>query len=210
MSSPVQASHPNLGSLPDVVEGLARRLRLGRLESRHNSRLIIGLYVMLNSALTIGLLAVVAVLTQEPFIFPSLGPTAFILFFSALSAQACPRNVFCGQLIAVVAGILALAMFGLLTLPPDIDSLTWSRVGAILVAMCLTFPVMIWLGVPHAPAGATTLIVACGVMNTPRQGVILMVAVVVLLAEAMIINRLAGLPYPWWSPVKNAPPPVSE
>ena len=210
MSSPAKAPSPNLGSLPEVVEGLARRLRIGSLEGRYNSRFIIGLYVMFNSALTVGLLAVVAVLTQEPFLFPSLGPTAFILFFSALSVQACPRNVFCGQLIAVVAGLIALALFGLLTVPPDIDSLTWNRVGAILVSMCLTFPVMIWLGVPHAPAGATTLIVACGVMNTPRQGVILMVAVVVLLAEAMIINRLAGLPYPWWSPVKNAPPPVRE
>jgi hypothetical protein len=59
---------------------------------------------------------------------------------------------------------------------------------------------MVWLGVPHAPAGATTLIVALGLMRTPAQLAVLMLAVVAMLVLAFALNRLAGLPYPAWRP----------
>ena len=59
---------------------------------------------------------------------------------------------------------------------------------------------MVWLGVPHAPAGATTLIVSLGLLRTPEQLAILMLAVVLLLILGFLINRLAGLPYPIWAP----------
>ena len=68
------------------------------------------------------------------------------------------------------------------------------------MALCLTLSLMVWLGVPHAPAGATTLIVALGLMRTPEQLVILMIAVVLMIVEGFVINRLAGLPYPLWAP----------
>ena len=59
---------------------------------------------------------------------------------------------------------------------------------------------MVWLGVPHAPAGATTLIVSLGLLRTPEQLAILMLAVVLLILQGFAINRLAGLPYPAWAP----------
>ncbi len=66
--------------------------------------------------------------------------------------------------------------------------------------LAVTLSVMIWLGVPHAPAGATTLIVALGLLRTPSQLVILMAAVVILILQGIAINRLAGIPYPLWKP----------
>jgi CBS domain-containing membrane protein len=59
---------------------------------------------------------------------------------------------------------------------------------------------MAWLDIPHAPAGATTLIVSIGLLRTPEQLTILMLAVVLLTAQGFVINRLAGLPYPTWKP----------
>ena len=198
-------SNAHLGDLPLQVEGLARRLRLPALEGQHNNRFVIGCYVLVNSAISIAFLSLIAMATSEPFVFPSLGPTAFIVFFAALSSQATPRNVFFGHLIGVLAGALALYIFGLQAVGPNLDDTSWQRLGAVAVALSLTLSVMIWVGVPHAPAGATTLIVALGLLRTPSQLTILMLAVVVMIVQAIVINRLAGLPYPLWnSPPKSA------
>lgn len=192
--------HPTFGDLPAQVHGLAARFKLGRLQRHHDNRLVVGLYLFINSGIAIAILAAIAALTDLPFVFPSLGPTAFMLFYAALSTQAAPRNVFCGHLIGVVAGFLALVLFGLTDVGANLEDVTWPRVGAVAVALCLTLSVMVWLGVPHAPAGATTLIVALGLMRTPWQLFILMVAVVLMIAQGLAINRLAGLPVPWWNP----------
>ena len=192
--------HPTYGDLPAQVHGIAVRFRLTSVQHRHDSRFILGLYVLINSAISIAILAGIAAMTDLPFVFPSLGPTAFILFYAALSTQAAPRNVFCGHLIGVVAGFLALALFGLTNANADLEDVTWGRVGAVSVALCLTLSLMVWLNVPHAPAGATTLIVALGLMRTPWQLFILMVAVVLMIVQGLAINRLAGMAVPWWSP----------
>lgn len=159
-----------------------------------------GTYVLITSAISISLVSAVAVITLQPFVFPSLGPTAFLLFFAPLEAASSPRNVFCGHLIGVLCGYLALLTFGLATRPPDLEDVTWPRVGAVTLALCATLSLMVWLGVPHAPAGATTLIVALGLLRTPEQLVILMTAVVLLLLLGLGINRLAGIEYPRWKP----------
>ena len=63
--------------------------------------------------------------------------------------------------------------------------------------------------VSHPPAGATTLIVSLGIISKPRELVIIEVAVFLLVAQALVINRLAGLPYPLWN-VAPSIKPVNE
>lgn len=196
------------GDLPLQVRGLAQRLRLSALERHHNNRAVIATYVFINSAVTIALLSVIAMVTGEPFVFPSLGPTAFLLFFSALSVSASPRNVFCGHLIGVLAGFTGLLIFGLQAVPADLDDINAARLGAVAFALSVTLAAMILLGVPHAPAGATTLIVALGLLRTPSQLMVLMFAVVILILQGLAINRLAGLSVPWWKPA-TVPSPES-
>jgi CBS-domain-containing membrane protein len=58
---------------------------------------------------------------------------------------------------------------------------------------------MVLLDISHPPAGATTLIVSLGIISKPRELVIIEVAVFLLVAQALVINRLAGLPYPLWN-----------
>jgi len=170
-------------------------------ERRHGDRFILGLYVLINGAIAIGFLTAIAALTHQAFVFPSLGPTAFILFYSAMGVQAAPRNVFFGHLVGVVAGALALGVFGLTTAAPDLDLVTWPRAGALTMAMCLTGALVIWLRIPHATATATTLIVAFGLLHTVPQLVVLMLGVVLLIVQALVITRLAGVPHPLWKPV---------
>jgi CBS-domain-containing membrane protein len=57
---------------------------------------------------------------------------------------------------------------------------------------------MVLLRADHPPAGATTLIVSLGIISKPKALVIIEAAVFLLVAQALVINRLAGLPYPLW------------
>ena len=60
---------------------------------------------------------------------------------------------------------------------------------------------MVLLRVVHPPAGATTLIVSLGLMPQLAQVPVLLAGVALLLLQAAVLNRLAGIPYPLWSPV---------
>lgn len=53
---------------------------------------------------------------------------------------------------------------------------------------------MVLLDVSHPPAGATTLIVSLRIISKPRELAIIEAAVFLLVAQAWLINRLAGLP----------------
>ena len=192
---------PPDGESSDILRGLFRRFQLTELTRYHNSTTVMALFSFINGCFSIGLMAVVALVTRAPFIFPSLGPTAFLLFFTPTAPAASPRNAVCGHLIGALAGWLSLALFGLTGAPPAIAAgVEWPRVGAAALSLGVTSGLMVLLRVPHPPAGATTLIVSLGVMPQFWQIPVLMAAVVLLVAQAFVINRLAGIPYPLWSP----------
>lgn len=183
------------------VQGLARRVRIPSLIERHSSTAVLGLFAFVNGVVAIGLMAAAALVTGAPFIFPSLGPTAFLLFQTPLLPAACPRNALGGHAIGAAAGYLALVLFGLSdNAPALVEGVAWSRVGAAALSLGLTSGAMVWARVPHPPAGATTLIVSLGILREPWQLGVLMIAVLLLVAQGFIINRLAGIDYPLWHP----------
>lgn len=182
-----------------IVLGLTRRLRIPALTARYDNTNIMGLFAGVNGLIAIGVMSAVAWATGQPFVFPSLGPTAFLLFYTPTNPAASPRNTIVGHAIGVGAGYLALVIFGLTNDPPALASeVTAGRIGAAAVSLALTSAAMVWLRAPHPPAGATTLIVSLGILREPDQLLILMVAVVVLTAQGWVINRLAGIDYPVW------------
>jgi CBS-domain-containing membrane protein len=196
-----QRPGPIGGDMAAIVFGLARRMRLPALTQRHSSTLILGLFAFVNGVIAIGLMSLAALITGQPFIFPSLGPTAFLLFYTPMLPSASPRNTFFGHLIGALAGYLALVAFGLTNAPPALaTSVTSARVGAAALSLGLTSGAMVWARVPHPPAGATTLIVSLGILRKPDQIAVLMLAVVLLIIQGFVINRLAGIDYPAWSP----------
>lgn len=189
-----------------IVFGLARRVRVPALTARHSSTVVMGSFAFVNGLIAIGIMAFVAFATGEPFVFPSLGPTAFLLFYTPMLPASSPRNTLGGHLIGAAAGYLALVAFGLTDEPPALaTSVTSARVGAAALSLGLTSGAMVWLRVPHPPAGATTLIVSLGILREPGQLGVLMVAVVLLVLQGLAINRLAGIPYPLWKPASPTP-----
>ena len=104
--------------MSDVVLGLGRRLRLTSLSSRYKSVAVLGAFAFVNGLISIGLMAAAALVTGQPFVFPSLGPTAFLLFFTPMAPAASPRNTVVGHAIGAASGYLALALFGLSCIAP--------------------------------------------------------------------------------------------
>ncbi|MDV2079570.1 HPP family protein [Marinobacter xestospongiae] len=190
------------------VSGVLRVLHLERLEQRFSRRTVQAGFNLVNGSLSIALVSLVALATQEAFIFPSLGATAFILFHVPLAAPASPRNAFCGHLLGALMGLVSLYLFGLADASSAMATgVDLSRVGAAAMSLGLTSCLMVVFRVPHPPAGATALIVSLGLMPHPAQLPILMSGVLLLLVQAWAINRLAGIPYPLWRPAEQTARP---
>ena len=192
------------GEITHIVYGFGERLSIPALTKRHSSVGIMGLFALVNGVVSIAIMAGAAAITGQPLIFPSLGPTAFLLFYTPTAPAACPRNTIIGHAIGVGAGYLSLVVFGLTSAGPALtEGVTWPRVGAAALSLGLTSGVMVWARVPHPPAGATTLIVSLGIITTPPQLAVLMLAVVLLVLQGYVINHLAGIDYPRWSARKT-------
>ncbi len=196
---PTEAENNHLYPGHEPVVGLMNRLRLGWLLKHFPPLLVRTLYVFINGFLTIALLSLVALFTGTSFVFPSLGPTAYLFFFSPLAESASPRNAILGHAIGLVCGYGALRFAALEYGPSNFhDGVHWPRILAAALSLAFTGAFMVLLRINHPPAGATTLIVSLGILSMPRNLVIIEVAVVMLAAQALLINRLAGLPYPIW------------
>lgn len=189
------------GQMVAIVEGLASRLRVSSLAERHDSVLVMGAFAFVNGCIAIGMMSLAALATGSPFVFPSLGPTAFLHFYTPVAPAASPRNTVCGHAVGVAAAVLSLALFGLTDAGMALsEGMTGARVGAVALSLGLTSGAMVWLKVPHPPAGATTMIVSLGILTEAEHLAVLLFAVVLLIVQAFAINRLAGVPYPVWGP----------
>jgi CBS domain-containing membrane protein len=185
----------------ELVGGLLRRFHLERFTARYPQHLVLAAFNLVNGSLSIGLIATVALLTHQAFIFPSLGATAFILFHLPMAEAAAPRNVLCAHVVGAICGWLCLALFGLLDQPSAFEvGMDYARVGAAALALGTTAGLMALLRIPHPPAGATSLIVALGLMPALAQIPVLIAGVLLLLGQALVLNRFAGIPYPLWGP----------
>jgi CBS-domain-containing membrane protein len=178
---------------------LLGHLRLAWLLDHFPPRVVWAAYVAVNGFLTIALLALLAVVTGSPFVFPSLGPTAYLLFIAPLAENSSPRNTILGHSIGLVCGYAAYSLTGAANMPFGVHpGVYWPRILAAALSLSATGAVMVLLRADHPPAGATTLIVSLGIISQPKELIIIEIAVILLTAQALAINRLAGVPYPVW------------
>lgn len=199
-------SPPNAGPPPAIpaydlehVASLFERMGAGRAVRPLPAPIVWAVYVLVNGFITIGLLALLAVVTRVPFVFPSLGPTAYLLFFSPRAEASSPHNTLVGHAIGLVCGYAA--FWGMRTPhagAAPILGFNWPMITAAALSLAATGALMILLKASHPPAGATTLIVALGMITKPAYLAAIEGAVLLLTAQAFCINRLAGLPYPAW------------
>ena len=170
------------------------RLQPWYLLTRYQNRWTRSLFAFVNACISIGIMSAAALLTGQPLIFPSLGPTAFLCFYVPSAASSAPRNVILSHGAGVLVGWLSLwAVEGILG-----SGSAGAQIGAVGLSLGLISALMIAADIPHPPAASTTLIVSLGLIGQWQEFVALMIAVVLLTAQAFIINRLCGVCYPLW------------
>lgn len=200
----IDREHPIGGEMADILQGIVTRMRLPWLLQHHSRVPVLALFSLINGFISIGLMSALAAITRSPFVFPSLGPTAFLFFYTPTAPAASPRNTIIGHAIGALAGYLSLIITGLTMAGPAIAvGVTWPRVIAAALSLGLTSGLMVLFKSPHPPAGATTLIISLGILTRPWQLLLLMGAVILLTLQALAINRLAGIPYPLWNPIRE-------
>lgn len=126
-------------------------------------------------------------LSGLPALFPSLGPTAYVLAEHPGEPGSQPHRVLGGHAIGVAAGLacyVAIAGPGTVAVPPpppaSMAGLRLAVAGVLSVA--LTSAAMLATDLDHAPACATTLIVSLGLLSTVFEGLLVVAAVAVLVA----------------------------
>ncbi|BDG02980.1 HPP family protein [Anaeromyxobacter oryzae] len=192
--------HPVDLAEPAVTRGLLARLRLTALLHRFDERHVRAAFMLVNGFVTIALLGVLAWISRQPFVFPSLGPTAFLFFFNPSSPSATPRNAIVGHAIGIACGYASLVLFGLEHAgAATAVGVTPPRVLAAALSFAFTGSLMILARAAHPPAGATTLLISLGAITAPPHLLLIEVAVALLALQAIGINRLAGLDYPLWA-----------
>ncbi|HSV16671.1 MAG TPA: HPP family protein [Tepidisphaeraceae bacterium] len=205
---------PDLSSLAqklehelELLEGSLRRLRLSWLLRHFPPRQIWAGFVCVNSFVAIALLSTVAMVSRSPFVFPSLGPTAYLLFFTPRAAAASPKHAICGHAIGLACGWAALWFSGLYHAPAvTAEGVNLTRVFAAAGSLGATGALMVLCNVGHPPAGATTLIVSLGFITRIEYLLIIEAAVLALVLHALVMNRLSGIDYPLWSPRRHWAP----
>ena len=151
-------------------------------------------------------LGVIARASGQPFVFPSLGPTAFVLAFESHSDRTGPARIIASHLIGGLAGLFAWSLLGsgvaITATSPPLSTAGLGLAASATLSIMLTSWAMIATDTVHPPACATTLIVSLGLLSTPRQVGIIVVAVTILVggnaAGERIIERVG---------VDNSTPP---
>lgn len=144
----------------------------------------------LRESATAGALLVVvgtlAVVTGRTFLFPSLGPSAFLLATRPTAPVSAPRRVAGGHAVGVLAGLATyhgLASGLAVTAPPPaLTAASASLAVSGVVSVVLTTAGMVAADLRHAPACATTLIVSLGLLSSPADILLVGASIALLLA----------------------------
>jgi hypothetical protein len=151
---------------------------------------------VLRDTLQVGVLlcvpALVAWVSGRPFIFPSLGPSAFSLICGDRGEDTAAK-VIGGHFIGLLGGLLA---YHLLAHGLDLGHLPMSRSFPLLrlalsgiLSVMLTTAGMEGTRLEHPPACATTLIVSLGLLPSWWDAIFIMVAIAMMYGVHIITRR---------------------
>jgi hypothetical protein len=136
---------------------------------------------------------VLALLTGQPWLLPSLGPTAYLLAEMPAHPSTRPYNIIAGHVLGLAAGFVAVWVTGAVS--DQAGVVTGARVGAAVLALGLTLLATLVLQAPHPAAGATTLLVALGALSTPVDALAVVMGATIVAAMGV---GLRGLRLAWW------------
>jgi hypothetical protein len=142
----------------------------------------------------VGLVVVVGVcgvIADQPWLYPSLGPSALVTAEYPNQQAARFRDVVLGHLIGLGAGIVAVWLAGADTTAVMTREVSAERVLAAALAMAGTIIGLQLLHVSQAPAASTTLVVALGGLRPTLHDVIaVIIGVLILGAAGEVVRRI--------------------
>jgi hypothetical protein len=150
-------------------------------------------WVPLASAVALGIPGVIALLTHQLFLVPSLGPTAMIMTHHPELRSAQPYNAVVGHFVGLGAGFLCVFLLGLSGTPSifALHSVGAPRVEAAVLAMALASALELVLRAQHPPGAATTLLAALGSFRpTWHDCGAVLGGVIAVVAAAGLLERL--------------------
>lgn len=143
-------------------------------------------------AVSVALLGVLSMLLGIPLVLPAVGASAYLVFADPDAPVAAPRNVLVGHALGAAIGWGMLVAFDLDGEASSLSApLTWQRVAAVAGALSATIGVLRALRCSHPPAGATTMIVAMGLLPQARHLIDFTLAGAVVVVHAALATRLA-------------------
>lgn len=135
----------------------------------------------------------------EPWLFPSLGPSAYMQVATPRQRSANLYCTFVGHMAGMLSGVIAVLVTGSSAAPPVVADavLTPTRLYAAVIALALTVLTGLLLRALHPPAAATTLLFALGSLGTTAHGIttlVVGVAIIAVLGETARLVRLGEKP----------------
>lgn len=129
-------------------------------------------------------------ISHQPLVFASLGPTAFEMIEMPKRPSARPYSIIAGNLIAVLSAFAALevtrAWWAPAVSPHGVPLL---RVWAAVAATMLTVFGTLLARATQPAALSTTLLISLGIMQTWRDGAVIMSAVLLMTAIGEPVRR---------------------
>lgn len=138
----------------------------------------------------VAIVGLTAYLAGQPWLFPSLGPTAYLLASYPNLPSSRTYNCLMGHLVGLGSGFAAVAIFNAWHAPVvPLHEVTLPRLGAAAVAVGLTVFVNHLLRAGHPPAAATTLLVSLGTFNSAWSAALVAIGVILLVLIGEVFKR---------------------
>jgi CBS domain-containing membrane protein len=127
-------------------------------------------FELVGSGLGLAVIGLLAWWTGMALLFPSLGPSLMLVLDEPSQPSAQTWNILVGHFVGLFVGLFAIIVTGLQGAPPVTEAGTsGARVLAAALALALTTVILHVVDRSHAPAGATTLIVSLGLLDSPTE-----------------------------------------
>lgn len=141
------------------------------------------------------LVGATALVARCAWVFPSLGPTAFLQAESPHHPSADIYHVIVGHLLGLISGFLAVVLLGAADTPPVTanEPLSVVRLGTIALAVAMTMVLQLVLRASHPPAISTTLLIALGAFRVSAHTAATIMTGVLLVAVPGELLRRARL-----------------
>jgi len=133
-----------------------------------------------------------SMLAARSFLFPSLGPSAYLQSEDPAHPSTRFYNTVVGHILGLLAGFAGVFLFNALNDPVTLQTkqLTTGRMGATVVGLALTLLLCLLLKASHPPAAATTALVTLGSIKTTTDVLYLLVGVLLIALVGELVRRL--------------------